>query len=386
MTSRTTNPVTPDLVHGAVDTDVDDTGRLTVHRLPAWARARGLDPQLATVEAMPAGVRLRFSTAATFVELDAHVTRRRFAGLEPAPAAAVEVLVDGRPHTAVVPTGGDLLTYDLAAGTVDRTAAATSPVVVGDLPAGPKTVEVRLPHGELVALGALRTDAPVAPVPPQHGRRWVHHGSSISQGSNAADPSDAWPVLAADLAGLDLTNLGFGGSAMLDPFVARTMRDLPADLLSVAAGINIVGGDTMRMRTFVPLLHGFLDTLRDGHPDTPLLVVTPILCPMHEDVPGPSSMDPGAFAAGRVRYTATGDPAEVARGRLTLRTVREATAEVVAVRADPHLHLVDGTSLYGEADTDQHPLPDGLHPDAATQRLVGRRFADVLSRGGLPGS
>jgi SsfX3, N-terminal domain len=39
---------------------------------------------------------------------------------------------------------------------------------------------------------------------------------------------------------VDLVNLGFSGSMMLDPFVARTIRDLPADLLSVEVGINIV--------------------------------------------------------------------------------------------------------------------------------------------------
>ena len=85
---------------------------------------------------------------------------------------------------------------------------------------------------------ALRTDAPLEPAT-DHGRRvWVHHGSSISQGSNAASPSTTWPALAASLGGVDLVNLGFGGSALLDPFTARAMRDTPADLLSVKIGIN----------------------------------------------------------------------------------------------------------------------------------------------------
>ena len=45
------------------------------------------------------------------------------------------------------------------------------------------------------------------------------------------------------------TNLGFSGSAMLDPFTARTIRDQPADLISLKLGINLVNGDAMRMRT-----------------------------------------------------------------------------------------------------------------------------------------
>jgi hypothetical protein len=48
-------------------------------------------------------------------------------------------------------------------------------------------------------------------------------------------------VVAASRAGVDVVNLGLAGNAMLDPYVARTMRDLPADLISVKTGVNIVG-------------------------------------------------------------------------------------------------------------------------------------------------
>ena len=79
---------------------------------------------------------------------------------------------------------------------------------------------------------------------------------------------------------------------MLDQFVARTMRDLPSDLISIKVGINVVNGDTLRQRTFGPALHGFLDTIREGQPDTPILLVSPIFCPSAEDKPGPTVMGP----------------------------------------------------------------------------------------------
>ncbi len=85
---------------------------------------------------------------------------------------------------------------------------------------------------------------------------WVHHGSSISQGSNAATPAGTWASIAARAAGVGLVNLGFGGSALLDPFVARVIRDTPADLLSVKMGINIVNADLMRRRAFAPACTG----------------------------------------------------------------------------------------------------------------------------------
>ncbi len=122
---------------------------------------------------------------------------------------------------------------------------------------------------------------------PPSGPLWVHHGSSLSHGSNASSPTRTWPVVAARAARVRLQNLGFGGSALVDPFLARVVRDRPADLLSLKFGINVVGGDAMRRRTFVAAVHGFLDTVRDGHPTTPLLLVSPLHCALHEDTPGP---------------------------------------------------------------------------------------------------
>ena len=43
-------------------------------------------------------------------------------------------------------------------------------------------------------------------------------------------------------------------------------------------------------------------------------------------------------------------------------------------------HLVDGLALYGEADAATSPLPDGLHPDGDSHRLIGERFGDLVGR------
>ena len=55
-------------------------------------------------------------------------------------------------------------------------------------------------------------------------------------------------------------------------------------------------------------------------------------------------------------------------------------AHIVDERAadDPHLSYLDGLALYGEADAAAHPLPDDLHPDGPTHRLMGERFAAYL--------
>ncbi|SED62348.1 GDSL-type esterase/lipase family protein [Streptomyces melanosporofaciens] len=380
-----TTPITADILRGALDLEHTAHGVLP-HRLPAWARAQYADGQLAMAEAQPSGVRLVFRTPATAVELDTLPTKRVYAGAPPRPDGVYDLLVDGRLAGQSVVTGGNTLAIDLATGTAESHPGPVGTLRFCDLPGAVKTVEIWLPHNETTELVALRTDAPIEPIPDQGRKVWLHHGSSISHGSDAASPTGIWPVLAASLGGVELINLGLGGSALLDPFTARTMRDTPADLISIKIGINLVNADLMRLRAFTPAVHGFLDTIREGHPTTPLLVVSAILCPIHENTPGPAAFDMSALSAGKLRFQATGDPAERAAGKLTLRVIREELSRIVKQRAadDPHLHYLDGLDLYGEADADELPLPDELHPDAATHRRIGERFAALAFADGGP--
>ncbi|MDR7252794.1 hypothetical protein J2X46_001779 [Nocardioides sp. BE266] len=359
-------------VLGALELERTDRG-LMPHRLPAWARAQTDDPQLHLVEAQPAGVRLAMRTAATRLELDVLPTKRQYAGAPARPDGSYDVVVDGELAERLTAPGGNVLLVDMMTGANTFEPGEPTTLVIA-LPAGEKDVEVWLPHDEQTELVDLRADAPVAPLPAA-GPRWVHHGSSISHGSIATYPTETWPVVAARLAGLDLVNLGLGGSALLDPFVARTIRDTPAALISLKLGINVVNQDLLRRRALGPAVHGFLDTIRDGHPSTPIRLVSPIFCGMHESVPGPTGVDMAGMAEGRVAFVADGDPAAVARGALTLEVVREVLAEVVERRHDPLLSYVDGLALYGAADAETLPLPDNLHPDSATHRLIGERFA-----------
>jgi hypothetical protein len=370
-------PLTAELVRGALELERTERG-LVPHRLPARARAQNNDPRLAMAEAQPAGVRLRFRTRADVVELVTLPTKQVYAGAPPRPDGVYDLVVDGSLAAQASVAGGNTLNVDMATGASTLTAGPPGAVRFAGLGGQLKDVELWLPHNELTELIALRTDAPVEPVP--LGRVWLHHGSSISHGSNAASPATTWPALAATAAGVDLVNLGFSGNALLDPFTARALRDTPADLISVKLGINVVNADLMRLRAFGPAVHGFLDTIRDGHPDTPLVVVSPLYCPIHEQTPGPGDFDHEALARGEVRFRATGDPAERAAGKLTLEVIRDELARIVAQRqeSDPHLTYLDGLSLYGPEDFAELPLPDDLHPCPAAHRRIGARFASLV--------
>ena len=371
-------PITPDLIHGAVEIERTDAGLLP-HRLPAWARAQYPDAQLALAQAQPSGVRLALRTAATVVELMTLPTKRRYGDMAPRPDGIYDLLVDGELVQQASAPGGKVMDIDMLSGSAKLLPGETQRLRFAGLPPGDKTVEIWLPHDETTELVAIDADAPVAPLESSGKRRWLHHGSSISQGSNATSPTGIWPVVAAQLAGVDLLNLGFGGNALLDPFTARTIRDQPADMISLKLGINIVNTDLMRLRAFGPAVHGFLDTIREGHPTTPLLVISPTWCPIHETTPGPTMFDGKALEKGKLLFRAMGNDAERRQGKLTLGVIREQLQKIVQQRAqaDVNIHYLDGSELYGADDNARLPLPDELHPDGEAHRLIGERFRDL---------
>lgn len=377
INSRTKiSPPTADLIRGAQELERTEHGVLP-HRLPALALRQSADPQLRLAEAQPSGVRVVFRTTATTIELDTVRSRTTYAGLPARPDGVIELVVDGLLVESITTAGGVTTTVSMATGTATVEEGPVWTSRFTGLAPDEKNVEIWLPHNEITELRELRASAPIHAAEPSGRPVWLHHGSSISHGSNALRPTETWPARAARLGEVELINRGFGGSALLDQFTARALRDTPADLISLKLGINVVNTDLMRLRAFRSALHGFLDTVRDGHPETPLLLISPIFCGIHEDTPGPGAFDTDALAAGELRFRATGDPAAVAAGALTLRVIREEMRRVVAERAetDAHLHYLDGLELFAEADELLHPLPDALHPDAESHVLIGDRFA-----------
>ena len=348
---------------------------IVLHRMPAWARAQHNDIALPLLETMPSGGRFELVTDATAIELDVHLTLLQL-GADPLPPACFELVVDGELIAAESTTTGTLIVVDRFTGAVDFEPGGSTTIRFDELPAGEKRVELWFPHAAVVRLHELRADGAVTAAVPT-SRRWVHYGSSISHCLEAERPTGTWPAVAARLASVDLQSYAFAGQCHLDPFAARMIAGTPADLISVKLGINVVNGDTMRERTFVPAVHGLLDTIRERHPDTPLVLITPITCPVVEDHPGPTGSDRDGQCSVVER------PAELAVGALTLRRIRELEAEIVTARqagGDANLHLLQGTELFGPDDVGD--LPDGLHPNAAGYRRMGERFHRLVFENG----
>jgi hypothetical protein len=107
-------------------------------------------------------------------------------------------------------------------------------------------------------------------------------------------------------------------------------------------------------------------------------MITPIICPVVEDHPGPTVAD----EIGQCQRIEP--PPDDVEGALTLRRIRQLIELVAAARRDSgdgRLHLFSGLDLFGPDDLAD--LPDGLHPNPAGYARMGDRFhAAAFAPGG----
>ena len=213
-----------------------------------------------------------------------------------------------------------------------------------------KLIELWLPQFGQFQLRNLTIDDGATLRPFADARpRWVTYGSSITQCRTAASATQTWPAIVARQHGLNLTCLGYGGQCHLDAMVARMIRDMPADYISMCLGINIQGASSLGPRTFRPAIIGAVQIVREKHSDIPLVLMSPIYSPPREETPN------------AVGFHLKGMREEV-----------QAAAEALQSHGDRNIHYVDGLRVFG-ADY-EHLLPDALHPDAEGYRVMGKNF------------
>jgi len=359
---------------GALGFDKGADGWVTPRRLPDWTRNQFADAGIERFLKFPSGVRLRFKTSADQVTLKVLVSKMVITGLaEDKRPAAFDLLVDGKEVQTLTADHGNVLrlTPGLTAVFVETLEPGDPDLLTfSNLGDADKEIEIWLPSSAIVELKELTASKEIFSAPPSTKKKWVHYGSSISHCIEALRPMDIWPVRAAQIMNLNLTNFGFAGECQLDGFAARSIANTPADFITLKLGINIVNADSMRERAFIPAVHNLLDTIREKQPTTPILIISPIWCPFHETTPGPIMIDgPLLFAKER--------PAEFAAGALHLVRIREILDEAVINRKDKNLHYMNGLELMNEHDVDL--MPDKLHPNSEGYRLMGERFAKKLN-------
>jgi len=211
-------------------------------------------------------------------------------------------------------------------------------------------VTIYLPEGMRPVVLALHPlGGEIEPAPPQP--RWVAYGDSILEGWIASGPATSWPAVGARTLGLDVVNMGYAGAARGEIVSAEHVATVPAAVVSISHGTNCWtriphSAGQMRENTAA-----FLEVVRQGHPDTPIVITTPVLRPDAEAVPN--------------------------RLGATLGNLREAMEVAVAER----IAAGDGTLtlVRGDAVLEPRHLPDGIHPGDEGHAVLATVFGGAVA-------
>ncbi len=295
-----------------------------------------LFPGLQVMASFPAGVRVRFATDSTEIIFNTEPAEDLTGGVKNLPNLKVDLCIDGKLHKSLPFKIGDV------------------EFRFSDLPARMKTVELWLYPMVPFKLRSIEfPDNAVIEKREDNRPRWIVWGSSITHCVGATSPSQSWPSIVAREKNLNLTCLGFGGQCHGEPMVARLIRSLPADLISVKLGINIHGLGSLSRRTFHPVVLGIIANIRDGHPNTPLVMCSPIFCQPRESEPSSSG--------------------------ISLEMMREDIQKAVESfrkRGDKNIHYLNGLDLIGPIQ--QKHLPDNVHPDGEGYKILGHNFIHAV--------
>jgi lysophospholipase L1-like esterase len=281
---------------------------------------------------IPAGVRLELVGDATEVDVRYHCAHASFG-----------YLGGGECHSFVVWRDSERV------GEVDAAEGEHTVRLPG--PAG-GTAIVHLPErmGPTI-LEVTGVGGGIAPAPEQP--RWLCYGDSIAEGWVVTGPDRAWPAVVGRDVGVDVVNLGYAGSARGEIPSAEELAELDADVITICHGTNCWTRTPHSTALFAQGLRDFVTIVRQGHPETPIVAVSPITRPDAEDTPN--------------------------RLGTTLVDLRRAFEDVMGeLRADdPALTLVEGFPL-----VTVEQLVDGIHPGdeghAAMAAVVGPAIAAAL--------
>src|ERR1700722_12472391 len=95
----------------------------------------------------------------------------------------------------------------------------------------------------------------------------------------------AWPAVAGRKLGLDVCNFGYAGTARPETTAALMLAETPAEVISIAFGLNNWSRVPHTEGLMAEEVRCFLSVVREGHPDVPIVVVSPTARPEAEDTP-----------------------------------------------------------------------------------------------------
>ncbi len=122
-----------------------------------------------------------------------------------------------------------------------------------------------------IAVGLDADARTEAPTPFHDPRPIVFYGTSITQGGCASRPGMASSNILSRMLDREVLNLGFSGSGKGEPEIARMLADIENPALYIIDYLwNL--SSCAELQATLPQL---IDIIRDKHPDTPVLLVSP---------------------------------------------------------------------------------------------------------------
>ena len=176
--------------------------------------------------------------------------------------------------------------------------------------------------------------------------RWLAYGSSITAGSGSARCDLCYAQIAAQQLGVDVLNMGFGGSCHAEPELADFFADqMDWDFATLELGINM--RDIFEPSEFEKRVGYMIDRLLNVSPQRPVVLISP--------------------------FIAWGSEIQKNREAAYVTWMRQRVAD----DNTEHLHFIDGHSILNE----YHLLnADLVHPGAQAHTLMGHRLAEQLNK------
>ena len=125
---------------------------------------------------------------------------------------------------------------------------------------GVNSLQIGLDEGSLIQ----------APRPFSFCGKIVIYGTSITQGGCVSRPGMAYPNIMSRKLDAQFVNLGFSGNGRGEPALAHLINQISN------VGLIILDYEANASETIVNTLEQFIDTLREEHPETPLLIMSKI--------------------------------------------------------------------------------------------------------------
>lgn len=197
-----------------------------------------------------------------------------------------------------------------------------------------------------VLVGIEENSVLKSPEPFSEPGKIVIYGTSITQGGCVARPGMVYSNILSRKLDIEFVNLGFSGNGKGEPELAHLINEI-SDTRLIILDYEANAGKTIQTS-----IGPFIDILRKGHPEIPILIMS------------------------KTRYANATDGSESFK---LLMNNRDFQKNLVADRkkeGDNHIHFMDGSVVLGE---DYYECTvDGVHPsDLGSYRIAQALFIEI---------